>query len=468
MTRPTHRTEPNNKVMKKTLLALMSLTGLVAHAQNSAVVSAYNYMTDGDLAKAAEFIEPATTNEGTAIKEKTWRYRGDIYRMIAMGDKAELKQQFPDALQKAVDSYIKANELDTKHTEKEGNDRALRALQGTALNAGNDAFTAKNYDLAITLYGESQRVAKAFGQVDTNAVFNGALAYESKGDVTKAMESYQECIRIGYNKPEIYRYLASLQKKSGDLNAAIATTQKGRQAYPNDKEIMLDEVSFLQEAGRTNEVEASVKAALEKDPGNAVLHSLLASIYEGKADPREGSKPAEADMNKWYDLAETEYKKSIELDPKFFDSYFNIGVLYNNRAAFEYEKAAKITDDAKYTAAKKVADDIFVKAIPYFEQAHSLKPDDKPTIQQLKTLYAKAGNTAKFNEMQDLLSGKKQVGPNGLLIGDTKDVVTKKLGAALKMNKAVQENGATEQWVYPNNLYVYFEGETVKSWQESK
>ncbi len=376
---------------------------LNATAQNSAVVSAYMALDDNKIAEAVSYIEPAILNEGTSVKEKTWRYRGMIYSRVVFGDDAALKAQFPDALDKAVTSYTKANELDAKHGEKEANDKALRALQGTALNAGNDAFTAKDYDKAIALYNQSASIAKTFGEVDTNAVFNGALAYESKGDAANAMERYTECIRIGYNKPEIYRYLASLQKKGGDLNAAIATTQAGRKAHPKDKEIMLDEVAFLQEAGRTSEVEISVKAALENDPGNAVLHSLIASIYEGKADPKGGTKPVEADMYKWYDLAESEYKKSIELDAKFFDSYFNVGVLYNNRAAYEYEKAGNIKDDAAYAKAKKVADDIYLKAIPFFEQAHGLKPDDKPTIGQLKTLYAKAGNTAKFEEMKKLL-----------------------------------------------------------------
>jgi ferritin-like metal-binding protein YciE len=58
-------------------------------------------------------------------------------------------------------------------------------LQGQSLNAGNDAFTAKNYDEAIARYGMSERIAKAFGQVDTNAIFNSALAYESKGDAPR-------------------------------------------------------------------------------------------------------------------------------------------------------------------------------------------------------------------------------------------------------------------------------------------
>ncbi|MBS1582617.1 MAG: hypothetical protein JST66_10500 [Bacteroidetes bacterium] len=388
--------------MKKSLFLLGVLAATAGHAQNSNVVSAYNYLTDGNLAKAVEYIEPAITNEGTMGKEKTWRYRGDIYRSIALGDKPELLARFPDAMQKAIDSYIKANELDTKGSYKEDNLKALSALQVQALNGGNDAFTAKDYDKAIALYGESERVAKTFGQVDSNAVFNRTLAYESKGDLKKAIEGYQECIRIGYDKSEVFRYLASLQKKEGDLNAAIATTQAGHKRHPNDKEIMLDEVAYLLEANRMEEAETSVKAAIEKDPTNPVLHSVLGSLYDAKANPKEGTVP-EADMIKWYDLAEGAYKKSIEVDPKFFDGYYNIGVLYNNRAAYEYDKCAKIKDDAAYAKCKKVADDIYLKTIPYFEKAYELRPDDKSVMQQLKKLYAKTGNSAKFDEMKKLL-----------------------------------------------------------------
>ena len=389
--------------MRKTLLTLATWATLAATAQNSNVVSAYMALEDNKLDEAAGLIEPTVTNENTMVKEKTWRYRGMIYQRIAHSDDASLKAKYPDALEKAIASYTKANELDVKGVEKKANDQALRGLQVLALNSGNDAFTAKDYDKAVALYAQSEAVAKSFGEVDSNAVFNSALAFESKGDLGEALKRYQQCISFGYDKPEIYRYTASLQKRQNDLNGAIATTQVGRKKHPDDKELMLDEVAFLQEAGRVNEVETSVAEALQKDPGNCVLHSLQASIFEAKADPKSGAKPAEADMYKWYDAAEASYKKSIECDPKFFDGYFNIGVLYNNRAAYEYDKANNEKDNTKYEKLKALADATFMKAVPYFEQAHQLKPDDRPTIQQLNTLYAKAQNKEKFEEMKKLL-----------------------------------------------------------------
>jgi tetratricopeptide (TPR) repeat protein len=356
-------------------------------------------MKDGQLAKAVEFIEPAILDAKTGASEKTWRYRGDIYRLIVMGEDAALKAQFPDALDKAVDSYLKANELDVKGSYKTDNIKALGALQGVSLNTGNEAFTAKDYDAAIANYARSERIAKAFGQVDTNAVFNSALAYESKGDGPAAIARYREALSLGYNKPEIYRYIASLERKAGDLDGAIATIAEGRTKYPDNKDLILDEMSYLLAADRSAEAEESVKLAIQKDPNNAVLWSVLASLNDKKASEAKD----EAEMTGWYTKAEEAYKKSLELDPKFFDSYFNIGVLYNNRAAYEYEKCNKIKSDTEYAKCKTVADDIYVKAVPYFEKAHELKPDDVQTIQQLMKLYAKTNEQEKYQAMKDKL-----------------------------------------------------------------
>jgi hypothetical protein len=68
--------------MKKTLLTLGLLASMAATAQNSSVVSAYMAMEDNKLAEAAGYIDPAILNEGTMVKEKTWRYRGQIYSRI--------------------------------------------------------------------------------------------------------------------------------------------------------------------------------------------------------------------------------------------------------------------------------------------------------------------------------------------------------------------------------------------------
>ena len=78
--------------------------------------------------------------------------------------------------------------------------------------------------------------------------------------------------------------------------------------------------------------------------------------------------------------------------------------VYNNRAASEYEKCNSIKDDAQYMKCKKVADDIYLKAVPFFEKAHELNPTDMQTIQQLIKLYGKTNDQAKYAAMKEKLA----------------------------------------------------------------
>jgi tetratricopeptide (TPR) repeat protein len=395
---------PQTRPMKQYILTTVTMAfALGATAQNANVVNAFNYMKDGQYAKAVEFIEPATQDAKTGLSEKTWRYRGDIYRSIALGTDEALKGQFPDAVEKAAESYMKANELDAKGSYKRENALALGALQGASLNAGNDAFGKKDYQGAVARYRMSEKIAKSFGQVDTNAIFNRALAYESAGDAANAISSYREAIAAGYNKPEVYRYIASLQRKGDDLNSAIGTAREGLARFPGNKDLMLDEMQFLLAADRSDEAEASVRAALDKDPSNAVLWSVLGGLYDKKAGSAAEAKDLPG-VDEWYKKAEGAYLKAIEIDPKLFDAYFNVGVVYNNRAASEYEKCNSIKDDAQYTKCKKVADDIYLKAVPFFEKAHELNPTDLQTIQQLIKLYGKTNDQAKYAAMKEKMA----------------------------------------------------------------
>ena len=368
------------------ILILLGVVTLTSQGQNASVVSAYNYLQDGDYA--------------TMAKEKTWRYRGDIYRVIALGDDATLKSAYPEAMDRAIESYLKATELDTKGANKDDNMRALGALQAASLNAGNDAFAAKDYDGAVRLYGNSKRIAAAFGQVDSLAAFNSALAQETKGDHAAAVASYRECINMGYKKVDIYRFMASQQKKMGDLDAAITSIREGRMQFPASKTLVQDELAFLLETGRDAEAETIVKVAIEQDPKNPLFYSVLGSLYDAKANPKSGETPPQAEVMGYYDQAEQAYRKAIENDPNFFDAIFNIGVLYNNRAAIAYEEASAIKDNAKYAVAKAKADEIYLKAMPFFEKAHELRPDDLQTIQQLTKLYAKTNDKAKYDPMR--------------------------------------------------------------------
>ena len=78
--------------MKQQLLTWVLVFGAFYCTAQADVTSAYMANKDGDYEKAAEYIEKALGNQKAIAKEKTWRYRGQIYLNIAQIDTAKVNK----------------------------------------------------------------------------------------------------------------------------------------------------------------------------------------------------------------------------------------------------------------------------------------------------------------------------------------------------------------------------------------
>jgi hypothetical protein len=123
--------------------------------------------------------------------------------------------------------------------------------------------------------------------VDSLAAFNAALAYETKGDADMAIASYRECLAMGYKKVDIYRFIASQQKKKNDLNGAIETTREGRRQFPGNKELVQDELAFLLEAGRDSEAETTPRRPSHRIPTTPCSTRCSAACTMPRPTPRK-------------------------------------------------------------------------------------------------------------------------------------------------------------------------------------
>jgi tetratricopeptide (TPR) repeat protein len=163
--------------MKHLIVFLTLLASTAAAWAQPEVVSAYNANTSGDYVKAIENIEKAMSNPKATEKEKTWRYRGQIYyNVVTKG--GELAKSYPNALRLSLESYLKARELDTKGFYEREILLAIGLLQTAANNAGIELYNAGDFGNAGTQFDLAHEVALSFKGVDTVAVFNAALCYE--------------------------------------------------------------------------------------------------------------------------------------------------------------------------------------------------------------------------------------------------------------------------------------------------
>lgn len=398
--------------MKKTFLTLAASAALTAAvglatpalAQNSAVTNALLSQKAGQFDKAIVSINEAIVNDKTKDKAKTWFTRGEIYNQLldpntqALFAKFTKDMQPGEALQKAAESYKKALELDGP-TGEYGKliPARMQNLYGQAFNAGVKDYNDKNFDKAISSY----KLASQLNPQDTTAVLYTAYAQEGKQDFAGAKASYKQLLGMEVYKAKpapvnVYTRLLQIARQEKNEPEAQQVLKQGLAAYPNNKAFLIEDLNMSMTGGNGEAAMEKINKAIAADPSNANLYAVRAGLYDQQKKP---------------DLAQVDYKKSIELDPNNFDSQFNMGIYTFNQAANLYTKASKMdlkTYQAKGKPLEVQGKKYFESAVPYFEKALEIQPNDASSISALQKIYFRLGRNADSKRMEDRLQALKK------------------------------------------------------------
>ena len=381
--------------MKRIPLLFVAISlGLHVQAQQTKVVSAYNYLNyylkdkDIDNLKSARLnIDEAAENASTSVKPKTWYYKGNIYWAIQESKNPELMEATVNPLLTASESYKKVFELDAKYEYAE--ESYQKAMIGYR-NLGIMAFNKNDFNSALGYFESTTELSAKKGVVDTSAIENSSIAAMRAGNSTKSIQYLKQLISFNIDKDGTrFIQLMKAQNLAGDSAAAKQTMMEGRSKFPNDQKLLTEELNGYLQSGKSAEAEKLLAIAIEKDPMNHLLHYASGTIFE--------------DLGK-RELAIAAYKKSIEIKPDFWEAYFNLGAIFNNSAKILREKADAEKDMKKYEAGKKLADAEFNLALPNLEKALELAPSDSPDLlpllKTLKQIYSLMGMNDKYNEMK--------------------------------------------------------------------
>ena len=377
--------------MKKTFLslstaAIIGLAGpITGHAQTSAVTNAILNQRSGLLDKARTDIDNAIVNEKTSGKAKTWFTRGQIYEGMLESPIYAKGLKAGEGVQKAFESYYKTIELDTK-TGEFGKQAVPRMdnLYGRAFNDAVTSYNAKEYDNAIASY----KLASKIKPQDTTAILYAAYAYEAKQDLNGAKASYNQLLGMNFKSPTVYTRLLQIARNQNDNAEASKVLQQALAAYPNNKGFMLEDLNASLTSGKGDDAIAKINKTIAADPSNSNLYAVRGSLY---------------DQQKKTDLAVADYRKAIELDPKNFDAQFNLGVYNFNKAADSYTKASKMDLKTYQVSGRKLEADgkkYFESAVPFFERALEVQPNDRNTLTSLKKIYFRLGRNADSDKLQ--------------------------------------------------------------------
>lgn len=373
----------------KNLFTLLALACCVQSFGQKEVVSAYNANKEGDFATAATYIEQAILNPKANVKNKTWRYRGEIYLNIS--NDSALFAAYPDALTRAKDSYMKAQELDTKGSYEDEIRVGLGQVQVAASNTGIGKYNTGDYGSAGAFFDLGAEIASAFDATDTMAIYNSALCYEKAGEVDLAVARYRACADIQYQVPNVFLFISNLYRSNGREAEALETLSEARGLYPREQSLIIEELNIYLTNEEFDKAKENLTLAAEQDPTNEILWFSLGSVLDNLGNAEE---------------AIDAYKKALEVNSDYFDANYNLGALYFNQAVQGINEANDMwkprmtkTESDKQKSLEQSAKDLFETAKPFLEAAHSINDGDLETMRSLRDIYARTGDDDKMLEL---------------------------------------------------------------------
>lgn len=431
------------KVFTSLLMILFAASAIVAQDYKSAGKAFRNYKFDkeknySDLDKAREGVDASMDNEEINTQAKYWLLRGEVYNEIAENELAKLRH--PDAADKAFTALSKVLELNPKSFEKKAATDGLiktgSGFQGKAarLFESQDyagAFSAFNSMLSLkTMLDGSGTKGFLDDKADLQQIkyYTGMTAkMAGKNDVAKNL--YTELYKDGYDDAELYKGLFDMTIEE-DEDKAFEILAEGREKSSaklakldrsdpeNEDEIrrlessmtgmLFSEINYYLGKGQKDKLEGKLKEAIEKDPNNPSLYSVLGKVYDDLYQ-QGGDEANFAKAKEYYEQSLSVGEKQEDVDTKIvMQAVYNLGALYFNKSAELSKKMNDESDTNKYNAMKDEVDSLFGQALPYFLKAETLDGNDLNTLLALKEIYARKDDFTKSNEYKARIAALKE------------------------------------------------------------
>jgi tetratricopeptide (TPR) repeat protein len=210
-------------------------------------------------------------------------------------------------------------------------------------------------------------------------MFYGAYAATGCRKYDIAKNKYETLLSANHKKPEIFQGLEVIALSMGDTAQALKYIEQGRTMFPDNNQLMFDELNIYLAQNKTQEVLNKLKDAIAKNPSSVELNYVLGNKYDSNLKDT-------ANAIKYYEAA-------LKIKPDFFDALYSAGALYYNQAVSINDVMNKLGYDQasqkKYNILEVERDKMFSRALPYFERAYAVDASDKDTKSALREIYTR-------------------------------------------------------------------------------
>lgn len=378
---------------RSVILIILFLTSYTfSSAQKSKVIAVFQLIETGKYGEAKDAIEDAITEESTKQWARTWYARGLLCQNayeegIKKNDKKKT-ELYPHQLKVAFDSYEKARELDKKGRYEEQLEPNYVLLANDFQKLGEKHFKNRKYEEALEAFEHALQVTNSpilSVRVDTNLVYNTALAaYESK-KLDKAIEYLEDLNAVNFSS-NIPHLLYTVHLEKNDTTAAKNVLTESIYQYKDNEDLILILVDLLFQTGDIEEAVKTLDEASSNYPSKHIFPYTKGLIYQ---------------KTEQYKKSIIAYNESLEKNSENLQTYINIGTCYYNTGVEIEMNARTITNNKAFLEEKQKAAEAFESAVEWFEKAYDKDPDNQNVIRKLYQLYKVLGITDKIKSLEE-------------------------------------------------------------------
>ena len=408
--------------MKKSLfLAALVLISAGCFAQKSNVNKAKSLILseESDFDQARTLIGAALQNDETKNQANTWYVAGLIgYQQKVNADRdQQIMAKQPDwdkvgpAIMESYEYWVKADEIAMTPTlDKKGREVVDSKTRGNIVKRMQEYYKAKDFlkyeaylfdqhdfkgaynvfmlhfnmpKLAMMQDEKSQAVMVADSITKEYEYYAAAAAFQAQMH-TEAIALLEDLKNGSIAPVKVNQLLYQEYLNIADTATAVSLLQENIDRFPEEPWFIQNLTKYYLDNGRENEAYAYLDKVIAAAP-QALYYVIKGSLL---------------DVTKRFDEALAVFEEAVKLYPDNASVYESYGMVYN-------DMGNKMDEDALYLDAKAYAkvtveiNNALRKALPFFEKAYELEPDNQDYKINLRKLYYRLGEEAKYEALLD-------------------------------------------------------------------